>query len=201
MEGMSVFPSLYSHVLPSRWAFGRQLARPHDVYLMDYGTQSMRLQILCLPRFGSRYASIPFHMVPLAVPWHCNLGAALLMAPQLYWFSLICRGALRLFMGSSRSQRPHASTAAAKERQTDGNALPQPSNGYSARPTEPELATHWVEWRGEGGEGKKGECTNEYVKERKLLRRLETSSNMKKATDDGLKLCWSVCVQQSNSNS
>uniref|UniRef100_A0A8C4E2I8 TLC domain containing 3Bb n=1 Tax=Dicentrarchus labrax TaxID=13489 RepID=A0A8C4E2I8_DICLA len=56
-----------------------------------------------------RYASIPFHMVPLMVPWHCNLGAALLMAPQLYWFSLICRGALRLFMGSSRSQRPRAS--------------------------------------------------------------------------------------------
>uniref|UniRef100_A0A8C6LIY9 TLC domain containing 3Bb n=1 Tax=Nothobranchius furzeri TaxID=105023 RepID=A0A8C6LIY9_NOTFU len=57
-----------------------------------------------------RYASIPFHMVPLSVPWHCNLGAALLMAPQLYWFSLICRGALRLFMGTSRSQREtHAS--------------------------------------------------------------------------------------------
>uniref|UniRef100_A0A3Q2E8E2 TLC domain containing 3Bb n=1 Tax=Cyprinodon variegatus TaxID=28743 RepID=A0A3Q2E8E2_CYPVA len=44
-----------------------------------------------------RYASIPFLMVPFTVPWHCNLGAALLMAPQLYWFSLICRGALRLF--------------------------------------------------------------------------------------------------------
>lgn len=144
---------------------------------MDYGTC---WQISCLPPFGSRYASIPFHMVPLEVPWHCNLGAALLMAPQLYWFSLICRGALRLFTGSSRSQRPHASTAATKERQTDGNTLPQPSNGYSARSTEPELATHWVEWRGEGGEGKKGECTNEYVKARKLLRRLETSSIMRK---------------------
>lgn len=108
-------------------------------YCMDYRSRIYR----CLPVFGSRYASIPFHMVPLSVPWHCNLGAALLMAPQLYWFSLICRGALRLFMGTSRSQRPHASTAAAaKERQTDGNALPQPSNGYSARPTEPELATH-----------------------------------------------------------
>uniref|UniRef100_A0A3Q3W0B9 TLC domain-containing protein n=1 Tax=Mola mola TaxID=94237 RepID=A0A3Q3W0B9_MOLML len=58
-----------------------------------------------------RYASIPFHMVPLALPWHCNLGAALLMAPQLYWFSLICRGALRLFRGSSRSQRPQANSS------------------------------------------------------------------------------------------
>lgn len=111
---------------------------------MDYGnkTQNMCLQLFISPPFGSRYASIPFHMVPLSVPWHCNLGAALLMAPQLYWFSLICRGALRLFTGSSRSQRPRASTAVAKERQTDGNALPQPANGYSARSTEPELATH-----------------------------------------------------------
>ncbi|XP_068161157.1 ceramide synthase [Antennarius striatus] len=89
-----------------------------------------------------RYASIPFHMVPLEVPWHCNAGAALLMAPQLYWFSLICRGALRLFMGTSRSRRPHASTATTSERQLVGNTLPQPSNGYSPRATEPELTTH-----------------------------------------------------------
>lgn len=81
-------------------------------------------------------------MVPLTVPWHCNLGAALLMAPQLYWFSLICRGALRLFMGTSRSQSPHPTAAAAKELQRDGNTLPQPANGYSTLPTEPELATH-----------------------------------------------------------
>lgn len=85
-------------------------------------------------------------MVPLAVPWHCNLGAALLMAPQLYWFSLICRGALRLFRGTSRSQRRHGSSAKEQQQQqqetSDGTALPQPSNGYSTRPTEPELATH-----------------------------------------------------------
>ncbi|MED6285357.1 Ceramide synthase [Ameca splendens] len=89
-----------------------------------------------------RYASIPFHMVPLTVPWHCNVGAALLMAPQLYWFSLICRGALRLFTGTSRSQRPRAPTVDAKEHPTDGSALPQPANGYSTRSTEPELTTH-----------------------------------------------------------
>uniref|UniRef100_A0A8C7Y0G8 TLC domain containing 3Bb n=1 Tax=Oryzias sinensis TaxID=183150 RepID=A0A8C7Y0G8_9TELE len=87
-----------------------------------------------------RYASIPFHMVPLSVPWYCNLGAALLMAPQLYWFSLICRGALRLFRGTSRSQRPPPSGD--KELQTHGNTLPQPANGYNARSSEPELATH-----------------------------------------------------------
>nr|XP_046270156.1 ceramide synthase-like [Scatophagus argus] len=43
----------------------------------------------------SRYASIPVHAVPLVAPWQCNLGAALLWPLQLYWFTLICRGALR----------------------------------------------------------------------------------------------------------
>ncbi|XP_056257782.1 TLC domain containing 3Ba [Seriola aureovittata] len=45
----------------------------------------------------SRYASIPLYSVPLVAPWQCNLGAALLWPLQLYWFTLICRGALRLF--------------------------------------------------------------------------------------------------------
>uniref|UniRef100_A0A671MG75 Protein FAM57B-like n=1 Tax=Sinocyclocheilus anshuiensis TaxID=1608454 RepID=A0A671MG75_9TELE len=63
-----------------------------------------------------RYVSIPFYRVPFTVPWQCNLGAALLMAPQLYWFSLICRGALRLFTGSSSRSRK-----------------PTPANGYSTQ--------------------------------------------------------------------
>ncbi|XP_029913509.1 TLC domain containing 3Ba isoform X2 [Myripristis murdjan] len=48
-----------------------------------------------------RYASIPVYMVPLVAPWQCNMGAALLMALQFYWFGLICRGALRLFTRKS----------------------------------------------------------------------------------------------------
>ncbi|XP_029014208.1 ceramide synthase-like [Betta splendens] len=47
----------------------------------------------------SSYASIPVYAVPLVAPWQCNLGAALLWPLQLYWFTLICRGALRLFRG------------------------------------------------------------------------------------------------------
>uniref|UniRef100_A0A8C6UHQ6 TLC domain containing 3Bb n=1 Tax=Neogobius melanostomus TaxID=47308 RepID=A0A8C6UHQ6_9GOBI len=90
-----------------------------------------------------RYASIPFYVVPLSVPWYCNLGAGLLMAPQLYWFSLICRGALRLFTGNSRSRICPGTSATPKEQQqTDDTALPQPANGYSTRPTESELTTH-----------------------------------------------------------
>ncbi|XP_068581852.1 ceramide synthase-like [Cebidichthys violaceus] len=43
----------------------------------------------------SRYASVPVYLVPLEAPWQCNLGAALLWPLQLYWFTLICRRALR----------------------------------------------------------------------------------------------------------
>ncbi|XP_076856861.1 ceramide synthase isoform X1 [Brachyhypopomus gauderio] len=79
-----------------------------------------------------RYASIPFYLVPLAVPWQCNMGAALLMAPQVYWFSLICRGALRLFTGSSsRSHGPP--TPPAKPCLDRHTPLPQQANGYSSR--------------------------------------------------------------------
>ncbi|XP_017518005.1 double C2-like domain-containing protein alpha isoform X6 [Manis javanica] len=44
-----------------------------------------------------RHAGLPLLAVPLAIPAHINLGAALLLAPQIYWFFLICRGACRLF--------------------------------------------------------------------------------------------------------
>ncbi|XP_027718912.1 protein FAM57B isoform X2 [Vombatus ursinus] len=44
-----------------------------------------------------QHAGLPLLSVPLNIPAHVNLGAALLLAPQLYWFFLICRGACRLF--------------------------------------------------------------------------------------------------------
>lgn len=87
-----------------------------------------------------RYASIPFLQVPFSVPWQCNLGAALLMAPQLYWFTLICRGALRLFTGGPRSRRPPA--AKGKGAGSDRHALPQSANGYSSCPSELEATAH-----------------------------------------------------------
>ncbi|XP_006891146.1 PREDICTED: protein FAM57A-like [Elephantulus edwardii] len=36
-------------------------------------------------------------LVPFQIPSHCNLANAILIAPQLYWFSLLCRKAVRLF--------------------------------------------------------------------------------------------------------
>ncbi|XP_075773514.1 ceramide synthase isoform X5 [Pelodiscus sinensis] len=52
-----------------------------------------------------RHAGLPLLRVPLAIPPSYNLGAGLLLAPQLYWFGLICRGAFRLF------RRTHATGA------------------------------------------------------------------------------------------
>ncbi|XP_056627968.1 ceramide synthase isoform X1 [Triplophysa dalaica] len=78
-----------------------------------------------------RYASIPFFRVPFTVPWQCNLGAALLMAPQLYWCSLIFRGAFRLFTGkSSRSRKP---IAPVKPDSLGHASLFQSANGYNAQ--------------------------------------------------------------------
>ncbi|XP_042576540.1 ceramide synthase-like isoform X2 [Cyprinus carpio] len=78
-----------------------------------------------------RYASIPFYIVPLSVPWQCNAGAALLMAPQVYWFSLICRGAFRLFTRASR----HKAAPSSKDSEPKTSLLP-PANGYSPRETD-----------------------------------------------------------------
>ncbi|XP_062919144.1 TLC domain containing 3Ba isoform X3 [Mobula hypostoma] len=52
-----------------------------------------------------QHTGLPLHRVPLELPFHVNLAALTLMAPQLYWFALICRGALRLFR-RGRSGRP-----------------------------------------------------------------------------------------------
>ncbi|XP_041938208.1 TLC domain containing 3Ba isoform X1 [Alosa alosa] len=63
-----------------------------------------------------RYASIPLYLVPVSVPWQCNVGAGLLMAPQVYWFCLICRGAFRLFTRGQKHTHTHT--------------LTPPANGY-----------------------------------------------------------------------
>ncbi|XP_067832998.1 LOW QUALITY PROTEIN: ceramide synthase-like, partial [Heptranchias perlo] len=49
---------------------------------------------------------LPFHRVPIELPIQCNIGVLLLMAPQIYWFFLICRGAFRLFR-KTKSKEQH----------------------------------------------------------------------------------------------
>lgn len=66
-----------------------------------------------------RYASIPLYRVPLVAPWQCNLGAALLWPLQLYWFTLICRGALRQLI-ARRSNSPLLNGGCLPQ-QVDGN--------------------------------------------------------------------------------
>ncbi|XP_030744104.1 TLC domain-containing protein 3A [Echinops telfairi] len=43
---------------------------------------------------GLRLYQVPFH-----IPFHCNVANAFLIAPQIYWFSLLCRKAAQLFGG------------------------------------------------------------------------------------------------------
>ncbi|XP_041053926.1 ceramide synthase-like isoform X1 [Carcharodon carcharias] len=42
--------------------------------------------------YGKQYG-IPAHRVPFHIPLHCTLGNAILMAPQVYWLTLIIRKA------------------------------------------------------------------------------------------------------------
>ncbi|KAJ8256412.1 hypothetical protein COCON_G00185640 [Conger conger] len=55
-----------------------------------------------------RHADIPFHSVPFHLPLCCNLGNLCILAPQLYWFTLLCWKARRLYLRKARpkSQEP-----------------------------------------------------------------------------------------------
>ncbi|XP_078536001.1 TLC domain-containing protein 3A [Lissotriton helveticus] len=53
--------------------------------------------------YGKQYG-IPVYKVPFNIPLHCNVANASMLAPQIYWFSLICRKAIRLFCGSQSSK-------------------------------------------------------------------------------------------------
>ncbi|XP_032297630.1 ceramide synthase-like [Coturnix japonica] len=43
-----------------------------------------------------RHIGVPLWRVPFNIPGSYNMAAAALLAPQLYWFGLLCRGAWRL---------------------------------------------------------------------------------------------------------
>lgn len=98
-------PSLRPRSLPrSPFPSPRQYKQQHTL-LHKVNGALMLLSFLCcrvllfpyLYWAYGRHAGLPLLAVPLAIPAHVNLGAALLLAPQLYWFFLICRGACRLF--------------------------------------------------------------------------------------------------------
>ncbi|KAL4683817.1 hypothetical protein H8959_021511 [Pygathrix nigripes] len=44
-----------------------------------------------------RQQGLSLFQVPFSIPFYCNIANAFLVAPQLYWFCLLCRKAVRLF--------------------------------------------------------------------------------------------------------
>ncbi|KAK2828385.1 hypothetical protein Q5P01_019419 [Channa striata] len=57
-----------------------------------------------------RHYGIPLYSVPFHLPLSTNLGNSCILAPQVYWFVLLCRKGYRLY---KRSRRPDSSPAAA----------------------------------------------------------------------------------------
>ncbi|CAB1348669.1 unnamed protein product [Coregonus sp. 'balchen'] len=53
--------------------------------------------------YGQQY-TIPFHKVPFHLQLHCNLANLTILAPQIYWFVLLCRKAYRLYLRQTRSK-------------------------------------------------------------------------------------------------
>ncbi|XP_063809838.1 TLC domain-containing protein 3A [Pseudophryne corroboree] len=53
--------------------------------------------------YGKQYG-IPLYKVPFHIPLHCNIANASLIAPQIYWFWLICKKALRLYTNSTSNK-------------------------------------------------------------------------------------------------
>ncbi|XP_047450040.1 TLC domain-containing protein 3A-like [Mugil cephalus] len=47
-------------------------------------------------KYGQQFG-IPLHKVPFHLPLHCNVGNMAIMAPQIYWFVLLLKKAIRLY--------------------------------------------------------------------------------------------------------
>ncbi|XP_060115041.1 TLC domain-containing protein 3A [Heteronotia binoei] len=65
-------------------------------------------RILLFPYMYWAYAQhlgTPIYEVPFRIPFHCNVANAVLIAPQLYWFFLICRKAMRLYSSAPTPDR------------------------------------------------------------------------------------------------
>lgn len=57
-------------------------------------------RILLFPYMYWSYGQLQelsLYQVPFHIPFFCNVANAFLIAPQIYWFSLLCKKALRLF--------------------------------------------------------------------------------------------------------
>lgn len=50
-----------------------------------------------------RQFGIPLHKVPFHLPLQCNVGNLVILAPQIYWFILLLRKAIRLYQRHKRA--------------------------------------------------------------------------------------------------
>lgn len=81
-----------------------QLKQQHTLLYKVNGiltlTTFLCCRILLFPFMYKSYGQqqgLSLFEVPFNIPFHCNVANAFLIAPQLYWFSLLCKKALRLF--------------------------------------------------------------------------------------------------------
>lgn len=64
--------------------------------------------------YGRHYA-IPLYSVPFHLPLSTNLGNSCILAPQVYWFVLLCRKGYRLYKRSRRTDASAAVTDGSKD--------------------------------------------------------------------------------------
>lgn len=55
--------------------------------------------------YGRHYA-LPLYGVPFHLSLSCNLGVICILAPQMYWFVLLCRKGYRLYQRQGRAPQP-----------------------------------------------------------------------------------------------
>ncbi|KAM6959292.1 TLC domain-containing protein 3A-like [Aplochiton taeniatus] len=98
-EGSTPFVSLGKILIQ----LGLQDSRLHWINGVTVLLSFFCCRILLFPfmywMYGRQYG-IPLYRVPLALPLHCNLGNLAILAPQVYWFLLLCRKAQRLYLRS-----------------------------------------------------------------------------------------------------
>lgn len=81
-----------------------QLKQQHSLLYKVNGiltlTTFLSCRILLFPfmywSYG-RQQGLSLLRVPFSIPFYCNVANAFLIAPQIYWFSLLCKKAARLF--------------------------------------------------------------------------------------------------------
>ncbi|KAF6298531.1 hypothetical protein mRhiFer1_004961 [Rhinolophus ferrumequinum] len=81
-----------------------QLKQQHTLLYKVNGILTLTTFLSCrILLFPFMYWSYGHHQrlslfqVPFRIPLHCNMANAFLIAPQIYWFSLLCKKAARLF--------------------------------------------------------------------------------------------------------